>query len=142
MKKIVSHDTPKDHYVADACIAWCFDDRFSGLLAEFAKDLKNYDLVKVAGGAKALAGGPSPERDFVLGQVKTSVRLHGTKKIVLMLHRDCGGYGGSKQFAGSDAEKAFFTDQLDRARRFVRREFPGLAVEAVFADFDGLHRAA
>ena len=141
MKKIVSHDTPKDHYVADACIAWCFDDRFSGLLAEFAKDLKDYDLVKVAGGAKALAGGPSPERDFVLGQVKTSVRLHGTKKIVLMLHRDCGAYGGSKQFSGPDAETEFFQGQLAAAKDFLKGEISDVPIEAYFADFDGSYLA-
>ncbi len=135
------------HYTADACVVWCFDDRFYKLLKAFGKQegWGHIDLVKVAGGAKALAaddGAPSSDRDFVLDQIKKSAMLHGTKRVVLMLHRDCGGYGGSKQFAGSDAEKAFFTDQLDRVRRFVRREFPGLAVEAVFADFDGLHRAA
>ncbi len=138
MKKTLSYATPKEHYAADACVVWCYDDRFSGLLGALMKDLKNYDLVKVAGGAKALAGGPSPERDFILGQITTSVRLHGTKRIVLMLHRDCGAYGGSKQFADPDVEMAFFKNQLAAAKDFLKGEIGDLSVDAYFADFDGL----
>ena len=138
MEKTLSYETPKEHYAADACVVWCYDDRFSGLLGALTKDLKNYDLVKVAGGAKALAGDPSPERDFVLAQVTTSIRLHGAKRVVLMLHRDCGAYGGSKQFADPDAEAAFFKDQLAGARDFLKGEVGDLPVDAYFADFDGL----
>ena len=137
MKKIISHDTPKEHYGADACVVWCFDDRFSGLLDVFAEDLDNFDLVKVAGGAKALAGGPSSDRDFVLGQIRASVRLYGTKKIVLMFHRDCGAYGGSKQFTDPSAELTFFADQLTAAKDFLKEEVRDVPIETYFADFDG-----
>ncbi len=138
MKKIISHDTPKEHYGADACVIWCFDDRFSGLLGAFTEGFSNFDLVKVAGGAKALAEGPSSDRDFVLGQIRASVRLHGTKKIVLMLHRDCGAYGGSKQFMDADAEAAFYRDQLAAAEEFLKGEMADVPTEAYFADLDGL----
>ena len=60
MKNILPFRSPKEHYVADACVVWCFDNRFSVLLQAFTKGVKNIDLVKVAGGAKALAGDPSP----------------------------------------------------------------------------------
>ena len=140
----VAFDSQEGHYTADACVVWCFDDRFYRLLKAFGKQegFAHIDLVKVAGGAKALAGDASPERDFVLDQIKKSAALHGTKRVILMLHRDCGGYGGSKQFADAGAEKAFFAGQLDRARDHVKRELPDMQVDAVFADFDGLHRAA
>ena len=129
-----------EHYAADACIVWCFDDRFSGLLAKFSKNFKHIDLVKIAGGAKALAGNASPDRDFVAGQIKTSVRLHGTKRIVLMLHRDCGAYGGSKSFADLDTEKSELTNQLIAAKDFLKKEVPGVPADIYFADFDGLYR--
>ena len=123
---------------------WCFDDRFYKLLKAFGKQegFRNIDLVKIAGGAKALAGDASSDRDFVLGQIKASGRLHGTKRVVLMLHRDCGGYGGSKSFANADTEKAELMKQLHQAQDFVKREMSGvesLVVDAVFADFDGLY---
>jgi hypothetical protein len=137
----VAFESQKEHYTADACVVWCFDDRFYKLLKAFGKqeNFGHIDLVKVAGGAKALAGGPSPDRDFILNQIGTSVRLHGTKRVILMLHRDCGAYGGSKAFADADAEKAALTEALRQARDFVKSELPELSVDARFADFDGLY---
>jgi carbonic anhydrase len=152
MEKVVAFESQKEHYTADACVVWCFDDRFYKLLKAFGKQegFKNIDLVKVAGGAKALAGGatptgePSPERDFLLNQIKTSIRLHNTKRVVLMTHRDCGAYGGSKSFADASAEVAEHEAQLKAAKDFVVIEIGGAAVgipvDAYFADFDGLYK--
>lgn len=146
MEPFVRFDSQKDHYTADACVVWCYDDRFYQLLKAFGKQegFGHIDLVKIAGGAKALASAEaaSPERDFVLDQIKKSAMLHGTKRLVLMLHRDCGAYGGSKQFAGADVEKEFFADQLRRAGEFAKKELPELSVETYFADFDGLYKVA
>ena len=140
----VKFESSKEHYTADACVVWCFDDRFYKLLKAFGKQerFKNIDLVKIAGGAKALAGDASPDRDFVLNQIKTSIRLHGTKRVVLMLHRDCGAYGGSKSFTDADAEKEELAKQLRQAQDFVKselKEAPDFSVDAYFADFDGLY---
>jgi carbonic anhydrase len=140
MERSLAFKSPIEHYTADACVVWCFDDRFSGLLAQFSKGFKNFDLVKVAGGAKALADGASPERDFVLDQIKTSVRLHGTKRIALMLHRDCGAYGGSKKFDGLEIEKNNQISQLTVAKQFLMSEVPSVPVDIYFADFDGLYK--
>jgi len=142
MNTVISFESPKDHYEADACVVWCFDDRFYKVLKAFGKQSgwNHIDLVKVAGGAKALAGGPSPERDFLANQIKTSVRLHNTKCIVLMTHRDCGAYGGSKSFANADAERAEHEKQLAAAKAFVAGDAAaGMPVETYFADFDGLY---
>jgi carbonic anhydrase len=140
----VKFESQKEHYTADACVVWCFDDRFFKLLKAFGKqeNFGHIDLVKVAGGAKALAGDASPDRDFVLGQIKASARLHGTKRVILMLHRDCGAYGGSKSFVDVDAEKEGLITQLHQAQDFVRKELrdiDGLVVDVCFADFDGLY---
>jgi hypothetical protein len=141
MEKIISFKSPGGHYIADACIVWCFDDRFSDLFRKFSKNFKNRDLIKIAGGAKALAGDASPDRDFVLNQIKVSIRLHGTKRVALMLHRDCGAYGGSKSFADADIEKEHFVGQLAAAKQFLLKEVPGVPVDIYFADFDGLYKA-
>ena len=143
MEKVIIFDSSKEHYIADACVVWCYDDRFYKLLKAFGKHEKfgHIDLVKIAGGAKALAAaddGASSERDFVLDQIKKSAQLHGTKRVVLMLHRDCGAYGGSKQFADAAAEKEYFMGQLRRAEEFVKKELPDMRVDSYFADFDGL----
>jgi carbonic anhydrase len=145
MEPFVKFESQKEHYTADACVVWCYDDRFYKLLKAFGKQegFTHIDLVKIAGGAKALAGEASPDRDFVLNQIKTSVRLHGTKRVVLMLHRDCGAYGGSKSFADTNVEKEELVKQLHQVQDFVKKELPdvdGLVVEIYFGDFDGLYK--
>jgi hypothetical protein len=145
VEPFVTFASQKEHYIADACVVWCFDDRFYKLLKEFGKQEKfnHIDLVKIAGGAKALAGEAPSDRDFVLNQIRTSVRLHGTKRVVLMLHRDCGAYGGSKNFTDGEAEKTELVKQLRDAQDFVKKEFPdviSLSVDGYFADFDGLYK--
>lgn len=143
---VVRFESQKDHYTADACVVWCFDDRFYKLLKAFGKQEKwgHIDLVKVAGGAKALAGGQSSDgspsdRDFLFGQIKASIRLHGTRRVILMTHRDCGGYGGSKNFMDAGAERAHHEAQLRFAKDFVSSEIPDTRVDTYFADFDGLY---
>lgn len=37
MQKIINFQTNKEHYHAEACIVWCFDDRFTPVLNEFIK---------------------------------------------------------------------------------------------------------
>lgn len=146
-KPVVKFKSKPEHYHADACVVWCYDDRFYKLLKKFGKKqkLRNIDLVKVAGGAKALAAGnageesAATERDFLIGQIKTSVRLHHSKRIILMLHRDCGAYGGSKAFSGAAEERERYAADLRAARDFVRKEVPAVPVDAYFADFDGLY---
>lgn len=140
MDPFVKFDSQRGHYAADACVVWCFDDRFYKLLKAFGKQegFGHIDLVKVAGGAKALAGGGSPDREFLLSQIKASARLHGTKRVILMLHRDCGAYGGSKAFSDADAEREELVQQLRQAQGLVKKE-TGLAADAYFADFDGLY---
>jgi carbonic anhydrase len=143
----VVFESQKEHYTADACVVWCFDDRFYKLLKAFGKQegFGPIDLVKIAGAAKALAGDASPARDFVLNQINLSIQLHGTQRVILMLHRDCGGYGGSKNFADAGAERDELVHQLHQAQDFVKKELAdvdGLVVNAVFADFDGLYKIA
>jgi carbonic anhydrase len=144
MKRILEFISPSGHYTADACFVWCFDDRFSQLLEAFGKQrgFRHIDLVKVAGGAKALACGPSPERDFVLGQIQASVRLHGTKRVVLMIHEDCGAQGGSAAFGGPDHERVVCKNRLTDASHFLVEQIPDIEIEALFADFNGLYEVA
>src|SRR2546430_6812394 len=89
--------SPREKYQCDAAIVWCFDNRFELGFRKFLKRIGvvNTDPIKIAGGAKCLAS-PDHEtdREFVLDQIRTSMRLHGTRRVILMLHSDCGAYGG------------------------------------------------
>ena len=98
MKKVFHFDSPREKYQCDAVILWCFDNRFELAFRKFLSriGIVHSDPIKIAGGAKSLA---SPEhetdREFVLDQIRKSMRLHGTRRAILMLHSDCGAYNAA-----------------------------------------------
>ena len=143
MTKVFHFDSPREKYHCDAAIVWCFDNRFNLGFTKFLKRIgvANADPIKVAGGAKCLAS-PELERDreFVLEQIRKSIRLHGTKLAILMLHSDCGAYGGlAGGFAGDARMEAECQEkELRLAAANLWREIPEIAVQAYFVDFEGV----
>ena len=143
MNKVFHFDAPREKYHCDAVIVWCFDNRFQTGFAKFLRRIgvANSDPIKIAGGAKCLA---SPEhetdREFVLEQIRKSIRLHGTKLVVLMLHSDCGAFGGlAGGFSGNArAEADHHEEELRRAAEVLRKAIPGIDVRAYFVDFEGV----
>jgi carbonic anhydrase len=143
MQKVFHFDAPREHYQCDAAVVGCFDDRFQLGFGKFLKriGISRSDQIKIAGGAKSLA---SPEREtdreFVLDQIRKSIRLHGTKLVILMVHSDCGGYGGLEGGFGGDAraEAGHHEAELQRAAECVRQGMPGIGVQAYFVDFEGV----
>lgn len=143
LTKVFHFDAPRQKYHCDAVIIWCFDNRFQLGFSKYLKRIGvvNSDPVKIAGGAKSLA---SPEhasdREFVLDQIRKSMRLHGTKRAILMLHSDCGGYGGLAGGFGGDAkaEAKHHSEELQRAAAALWEAIPDLEILAFFVDFEGV----
>src|SRR6266702_735340 len=96
MNKVFHFDAPREKYHCDAAIVWCFDNRFELGFRKFLKRIGvvNSDPIKVAGGAKCLASEGVADREFVLNQIRKSILLHRTSRVILMVHSDCGAYGG------------------------------------------------
>lgn len=144
-KKIATVEAPKDHYHADAAIVWCFDDRFSGVLQKFleTKGFKHKDLICIAGGLKSLASPTSEDnREFVLDQIKGSIALHDTKVVYLMLHSDCGKYGGLRAFDNDEnRELEHYRLEAKKAEEYLKAHLPPeILTESVFVDFDGVYQ--
>ena len=143
MKKLFHFDSPREKYECDAAIVWCFDNRFELGFQKFLKRIgvQHSDPIKIAGGAKTLA---SPEREsdreYVLDQIRKSIRLHNTKRVILMVHSDCGAYGGLAHGFGGDtrAEIAHHKVELEKAAAFLEPAIPGIQVDAYFVDFEGV----
>ncbi len=142
MQKVFHFDSPRERYKCDAAVVWCFDNRFELLLRKLVKRLGivYYDPIRIAGGTKYLAS-PDDERErqFVLNQVRISMRLHETRNVILMLHSDCGAYGGLAAFGG-DAEKEAENHraELQRATSYLLSQIPELTVTPYFVDFEGV----
>jgi carbonic anhydrase len=145
MKKIFHFDSPPEAYVADAAVLSCFDQRIRLAVTKFLQrqGILKPDMIVVAGGAKTLASPRNDfERDFILEQVRMSVRLHQTSQIFLMSHSDCATYGGLKAFGGdAKREMDHHRQELGRAAELVSQHFPELTLKRFFVDFGGIHSA-
>jgi carbonic anhydrase len=143
VKKVFHFDAPREKYQSDAAILWCFDNRFELGFRKFLKRIgvTYSDPIKIAGGAKCMAS-PDHEsdREFVLEQIRKSIRLHGTRRVILMLHSDCGAYGGLAGGFGGDqeAEARHHERELQSAAANLRAAIPGIEVQGYFVDFDGI----
>jgi carbonic anhydrase len=142
VKKVFHFEAPREKYHCDAAIIWCFDNRFDLGFRKFLKriGIENPDPIKIAGGAKILA---SPEREtdreFILDQIQKSIRLHDTQRVILMLHSDCGAYGGLDKFRGDTAAEAEHHQQeLQSAAAALKAAIPGIEIQGYFVDFEGV----
>ena len=142
MRKVFHFDSPPDPYVADAAVLCCFDHRINRAVRKFLKKqtIERADMIIVAGGAKTLASPRNDfEQDFILEQVRMSIRLHQTRRVLVMSHSDCATYGGLAHFKGDRAaEAAHHRTELLRAAELVAKNFPGVSVEPYFVNFDGV----
>ena len=142
MRKVFHFDSPADPYVADAAVLCCFDHRISTAVRKFLKKqaIERADMIIVAGGAKTLASPRNDfEQDFILEQVRMSVHLHQTKRVMVITHSDCATYGGLDHFKGDrQAEAEHHRSELLRAGELLTSEFPAISVEPYFVKFDGI----
>ena len=67
--------------------------------------------------------------------------LHGTRRVILMLHSDCGAYGGLvgpvRRRSGGGAR--FITARNCGGQRTIwSGPYPGLEMDSYFVDFEGV----
>jgi len=145
MKKVFHFEALRENYHCDAAVVWCFDNRFELGFRKFLKrsGIVKTDLIKVAGGAKSLASPPhESDRQFILDQIRTSMRLHSTRRVILMLHSDCGAYGGLQAFGGDPKTEAdHHCGELKDAAASLRASLPDIEVQGYFVDFEGIWEA-
>src|SRR5258708_1301572 len=124
MRKGFHFDSPREKYHCDASVGGCFDNRFDTVGRKLLKRIGvvQPDPIKIAGGAKSLSS-PDQEfhRAFVLDQIQKSIRLHGTNRAILVLHSDCGAYGGlAGRFAGgTDAAAVPYPPAVEEPTTFL-----------------------
>jgi hypothetical protein len=152
IKETVSFKVNPSHYDLSgggAVIVWCFDDRFNevgnSILDAFIEkmDWRHKDLVTEPGGARVLASkeaSDAAERRSLLNRIKSGIKLHNAKTVVLSVHIDCGGYGYSKSFPNGTEENKLASDLID-AENFIRKDIPeDTNIESYIVKMDGLYR--
>jgi hypothetical protein len=142
VRKLYHLESQCEPYECDGFVLACFDARYDLVTRKFVKrcGIERPDAVRIAGGAKVLASPvDEQERAFALNQIRTSMRLHGTRRALLFAHSDCGAYGGLERF-GNDlqAETDHLKGELTRASQYLTAQVPGLSVEAYYLDSQGV----
>ncbi len=116
------------------------DFRFEPAIHEFIKKENLFcdaDIVAVAGASKNLVDGENDaEKGYIMKQIGLSDKLHHIRRVILMNHMDCGGYGGHGAFESLDAEREKHATDMATAAKVVQQTHPDLAVEQVLAHID------
>jgi carbonic anhydrase len=70
------------------------------------------------------------------------MRLHDTDTVVLMVHSDCGAYGGLAAFDNDPHREAEnHRQEMHKAADALKAELPEINVRAFFVDFEGVWEA-
>lgn len=113
-------------------------------MADIYEWLRNKDVIghcdelSFAGGCKDLVA-PKKEthREYLLDQIETLRRLHGTQRVFLVNHTDCGAYGGKSAFANDEEEFKKHAGDLHEAASLIKKRWPDMEVCCVIAVMEG-----
>ena len=115
----------------DTLVFTCIDYRFAFANQEFInKNLGiegNYDHISIPGSIYNLVN-PSTQ-EIVFSKITRFVNFHLIKRVIIVGHRDCGGYGGTSAFSSEVAEYIYLTTELKRAGQILIEKFPILQVD-------------
>jgi hypothetical protein len=93
------------------------------------------DLVTVPGVAKGLRT-DGPRFRAVVRWLKV-LRQRGLKRLFLVSHEDCGGYGGHETFDSRDEENLVLTEHLQAAAKRFGQRLPNLSISLGIAELSG-----
>jgi len=121
-----------------AIVISCIDYRFWPQAIPLLKQkYGEFDLIQMAGSSKNLTLPSKKEyRITILENIKISIQLHNSQKIILTNHIDCGAYGGSKNFKSQKEEIEFHKMELKRAEKIIQKEFPQLLIKKELLTID------
>ncbi|MDO8754407.1 MAG: hypothetical protein Q7J80_10975 [Anaerolineales bacterium] len=120
-----------DRDYAEAVVLSCMGFRFvsqTEAAVQKAFNIKDFDLIRLAGGAKNLSSpGIKSRRRAVMADIALAIESHHVKKIILLNHQACGKYaaeGHSWKRSDAEAERKFHHEELRRAGEYAKKKFP------------------
>lgn len=122
--------------IRPALVICCKDYRYIQPTQRFVRQtlgIRWYDLKATAGGVRAMLDAPRVVREWILRDIELVYRLHGVRRVILVHHEDCAGYGGTAALGDLARQRRFHRAQLQRAARLLRRHFSRLTVSAFLA---------
>jgi len=129
----------KNTHEVEAAVFYCLDPRFRKQHTEFIEKelgIDKFDAYVIPGGPRVLV--QDSTREIFLSSIESvSVGLHHAREVILIAHRDCGAYGGSKAFSSPEAERATQEEDLKIAHGVLLEKFPQLAVKMYYLEIIG-----
>ncbi len=125
----------------ETLVIHCSDHRFTHYISDFLREclgLASYDLISVPGSAYFFASQLFPKFRWVGRKwLKFFIKHHGTKKIIIFSHHDCGWYK-ALNLVEKFTDKLFKDqkDDVDGMQRIMSDLLEGISVEHYFVDFD------
>ena len=114
----------KKHWCSTMVIN-CSDFRFAKatqVLINERMGLKgDYDYFSIPGSIRNMLNKETIK--LVMEEFGISVRLHHVKRVVIIAHEDCIGYGGRQAFSSHEEEYKTIRKDLRKARRLMRLRF-------------------
>ena len=69
------------------------------------------------------------------GCVQIPCELHHVKKIIIVNHKDCGAYGGSKNFESLEKEDKYHISELKKAKEIISNKYPDKEIVMLYHHF-------
>lgn len=127
------------HGKIPAAVVYCLDPRFRKQHNQFIEEelgFEKFDAYVFPGGPRVLLQDATREA-FLDNIEKVSLGLHHVPEVILIAHRDCGAYGGSKAFATKEEERAKQETDLKIARNILKQKFFELEVKMYYLEIVG-----
>ena len=129
----------KSFHSVPAAAFFCVDPRFWQQTVLFIKQelgFEDFDPYIYPGGGRIFV--QDATRDvFLTNLEKVSFGLHHATNVIMIAHRDCGSYGGSKAFGGPEEEKAKQAEDLKLAKNILMEKFPDITVSLYYLEIVG-----
>ncbi|MDR4506801.1 MAG: hypothetical protein MRJ65_00960 [Candidatus Brocadiaceae bacterium] len=130
--RIIATAHPEEpRHDCDTLVINCIDYRFAFANQEFITEtlgLKgNYDHISIPGGIYNLIQPATQE--IVLSKFTNSINFRLIKHVIMISHKDCGGYGGSAAFGSETAEQEYLSSDLRKARTLLLAKYPTLKID-------------
>ena len=136
-----SKDLHKEHQWPDMVLV-CIDGRFvvQTILWATAEIGPLFDLFTEIGSVREIV---EQNKGWLMlcDEIKKGRALHGTHRIWIIAHHDCGAYADATRSMTEEEEKQFMIEQLRAARNVLLKHFPDLEVKMVWVEPDQIEEA-
>ena len=129
------------HAPTDTLVIQCSDHRFQQVFSSFCNGQilpgENFDLLAFPGASQLLVFGEANPKltNSLLRPIKFLIKQHGVKRIVIIMHEDCGWYNNfvSTFFRVTEPMRETQEKDMRQAKKALRDLFPGIAVDLYYA---------